>query len=667
MGRKRQNQANGFKSGHIKYHEVCQKPSPASFSGPENTSPAPGMYKRMEMEDFHDNVHDRDGMMFKTDPDNQPLIDIRILRPRPAFSVYADPRVQACLEKSSRPDMETMRLFHPKKLENLFNQAYQQHRETSPGCLGDLLMDECAEIKKGLCYKERLKCSVCGFTSKRVSLYQDVPSSTRGAKAAAPNVGMQIGLSHTPAGNADLAHILNAAGVPAPARSGMQQSSNRVMDILVDINTSDMEAIRGDIRQNNVNKGLPLNTPIRVEGDAQYNNPLRGGGRTPFQPGTQAWYTLSENETKSKKIIGVQVTNKLCRKCGGKQTQNSNVDCINCSANVPMDHTIGDERHMVVGCLSTVMPDTDIIYVTTDQDSQSFSGFQSTAKDMGKTPPEKLNDTHHLSKSLRRAINKETFSANMFPKTNIKNMTKDKWLNRFAIDLSQRCQAEYAASLSKYGSETNVNIAHLSYVTDAIILCFQGYHTLCDKHSLVCSGRGSKLLRCEQNKTVLLTMTVDDQKKIRSLIGTRLGRSAIIKTRLGTNTQKSEAINSAYMRSVPKSKTFTRNVYGRINSRIHLLNNGRCLSTIRKANILGIKMYGGSRVVRQLCYQQKKVSYDKKRQENIKYQSQRSRSISLKYALHRQKMFNNVKTYSKGMLDPERLRKPDHTYGKCRT
>ena len=71
----------------------------------------------MEMDYFHDSVHHRDGMIFQTDPDNQPLLDIRILRPRPARRLDDDPRVKACLEETSRPDMETMRL-HPKKLEN---------------------------------------------------------------------------------------------------------------------------------------------------------------------------------------------------------------------------------------------------------------------------------------------------------------------------------------------------------------------------------------------------------------------------------------------------------------------------------------------------------------------------------------------------------------------
>jgi hypothetical protein len=78
-------------------------------------------------------------------------------------------------------------------------------------------------------------------------------------------------------------------------------------------------------------------------------------------------------------------------------------------------------------------------------------------------------------------------------------------------------------------------------------------------------------------------------------------------------------------------------------------------------------MYNGTRVVRQLCSRQHKVSYDKERQAGLKYKIQRSKAISIKYALHRDKMSNDVKTYSKGMLDPQVLRKlskADHTYAK---
>ena len=61
--------------------------------------------------------------------------------------------------------------------------------------------------------------------------------------------------------------------------------------------------------------GYPRDTPTLVEGDDRYNNPLYWSrDRNPFQPATQTSYTISENVTEDKKIIGCTTRNKLCSK-----------------------------------------------------------------------------------------------------------------------------------------------------------------------------------------------------------------------------------------------------------------------------------------------------------------------------------------------------------------
>jgi hypothetical protein len=661
MGKRRQNKKNGFQTGHafLANKDATLEKIPAN---------CPLQVKRLERSEFLDNTHQDGEMIVEKDPENQPILNLKVLRPRAGYTLEENVQLQSVsVTTVERAEMELMKLFHPKKLEYLWNTSFRHHLKMSPGCDGWLLFDEKAEIKKGLCFKEQLKCSKCTFRSERVSLYQEVPSSTRGCKAAAPNLGTQVGLSHTPAGNQDLRHIFNAAGIAAPARSGMQSLSDKVLDAIINVNTEDMERIRREIRMNNVRKGFTMDTPIMIEGDAQYNNALwSGGGKTPFQPATQAVYTISENETKSKKIIALHVTNKLCGKCGGKKAAGG-PECEGCSANVPADHTIGDESHMVKECLVTMGGDTEIKYMTTDQDSQSFTGLQKGMTDMGMTTvPEKLFDTIHLSKSLRRAVNKEKFSTTFFPLVN--DFPRDKIQNRFALALSKRCQAEYAASLQKFGCDTSRNINQLSYATDAILSCFQGDHALCRKYSLVCNGKGPKLLTW-RNKIVVLDMSnQEDEEKVRALIKTRLGRQALLRSRFGTNTQKSESVNSSYVRSLPKFKTFKRNAKGRLHSRAHLLNNGRCLSTVSIASHLGIKMYLHSRVVRQLHREEEHVIYDKQRQAGLTYKVQRARKIFAWYKLYSQK--TPKESYSTGMQDPTVLRKllirkrSDHTYSK---
>jgi len=57
-----------------------------------------------------------------------------------------------------------------------------------------------------------------------------------------------------------------------------------------------MAAPRKHVCDINEAHGLGRETPIRTEGNGRYNTPLRsGGGRTPFQPTTEAVYTIIEN------------------------------------------------------------------------------------------------------------------------------------------------------------------------------------------------------------------------------------------------------------------------------------------------------------------------------------------------------------------------------------
>ena len=49
--------------------------------------------------------------------------------------------------------------------------------------------------------------------------------------------------------------------------------------------------------------GYPRDTAIPVEGDGRYNNPLYWSrDKNPFQPATQASYTISENITQKQAV-----------------------------------------------------------------------------------------------------------------------------------------------------------------------------------------------------------------------------------------------------------------------------------------------------------------------------------------------------------------------------
>lgn len=144
-------------------------------------------------------------------------------------------------------------------------------------------------------------------------------------------------------------------------------------------------------------------------------------------------------------------------------------------------------------------------------------------------------------------------------------------------------------------------------------------------------------------------------------MGMRFNRQVVLKTKFGTSTQKCEAVNSAYMRSLPKSKTFQRNIFGRIHSRIHFLNNGRYRSSLLKLRALGVKFHPRGPAMLQIKREQDKVLYDRKRQKHLKYKHERSKRAQKKYSMYDNRP-EKEPTYKKRMLDPDKLVRDDHSY-----
>lgn len=76
-----------------------------------------------------------------------------------------------------------------------------------------------------------------------------------------------------------------------------------------------MRRIRAEL---NVAINTEMSPSIKFQSKhGQYNNNLYSGvGKTPFQPVTQASYTVAENVTFKKRIIAAEAINTLCSKHG---------------------------------------------------------------------------------------------------------------------------------------------------------------------------------------------------------------------------------------------------------------------------------------------------------------------------------------------------------------
>lgn len=318
------------------------------------------------------------------------------------------------------PELDSYRILHLGKTVELFNSSFKQHWKQSPKCTGSLTFDFTCEVKHGLGWQECLQCTHCEFKSQKWKLYNEVVRKSRGRRPADLNLGLQIGLNHNGLGNSGFCNILQALNIPPPCLNGMQQNSNSVGTVLIELNEADMGR-----RCNELSKLMTTsNTGLHVEGDCRYNNSLTSGfGITPFQPASQATYTLIENSTRQKQVIGVYTANKLC-KCADKIAHSAT-----CSANIDEADSIGNEEEWAYQCYKSILQkndNLDIELLTSDGDNTTIKGIQRASDEFLKSNNNNKRKiinakcVRHLGVCLKRKILKTQFSKNMFPGRNNK-------------------------------------------------------------------------------------------------------------------------------------------------------------------------------------------------------------------------------------------------------
>lgn len=153
----------------------------------------------------------------------------------------------------------------------------------------------------------------CTFRTKSTILFEEVETGLRGPNAAKPNISLWAALLDNPIMGTTLQDVFMDLNCKTQSYSGLQYNANKVGPQIVDMVREDLKRERTHLKDVLESHGFPRQTPIPVEGDERYNNPLyRSRDRKPFQPATQSTYTISENVTPDKKIIGVVAKNKLC-------------------------------------------------------------------------------------------------------------------------------------------------------------------------------------------------------------------------------------------------------------------------------------------------------------------------------------------------------------------
>lgn len=460
--------------------------------------------------------------------------------------------------------------------------------------------------------------------------------------------------------------------IAAPCISSMQRLSYQASSAIVEANEKDMQTRRMDLRNLNVTKGMDANHPICVESDCRYNNPLNsGGGRTPFQPGTQCVYTVCENNTPHKQVIGVNIKNKLCKTAQLLQKQGEPGLCPNhpghCTANISMDTSIGDEFSWCKETFDSMGKDRDplkVKYLTTDLDSRAGEALKSVASQSG-VDTVNLKCTRHLSQSQRRRVANTKWSAGMFPSKTV--IGKESMKRQFAYNMSRRCTKEFNKCYHQHEGNLIKVKRKLTYVTDAIVNCYRGNHGSCKKHSYACGGKFKNLWPISFLPHGLsLQINGQDETRLRELIGLRLGVKAVEMTKFNTNTQKCESVNRAFSRTNPKNITWSRTVSGRIHTAVHMLNSGFANSTVKRLEAVGAPLSRGTRVIQQLKTVQRRTQYYRDYKKTLKYKYSRAQSRYKLYRLH--KNVTSVKkprTYKRDCeISKVQNHSMDHSYSK---
>lgn len=591
--------------------------------------------------------------------------NMMILRPR-------GKRVQALDEYLSvgagSPESDSYRLLHNKKTAELWNTAFKDHLDKIPTCTGSLDWDYSREQKRGLAWITSLRCSTCGYKSPPHKLYQEVSSPGPGRKAAGINVALSVGRMGTSLTTEGMRGMLLTANIHPTSASSMQDTANKVGQQISRVNRRSMRDIRTKLQEENQTCGLPANTTIRAEGDARYNNSMFSAvGKTPFQAGTQVTYTLCENVTKKKRVISVFCGNKLCKVGELMRSRGESVTCPghdNCTANIPADENIGNEKRWAGQCLDELQQDSSplsLSHLTTDGDSTATLG---ASTQQGKNI-ENLKDLRHFFESQRKQTCKAPFSDKMFPggtKTARESVKK-----RFAQDLKIRCRTEYENAYQHFGGDIPKLIRAMSYSADSIVRCYSGdCGRLCRLHSFAC--RGLKKNRWSSSvlpKDFTVHMTESDETLLRECINLTLGKNNLCRIRFHTSTQKCESVNRAYLRSNSKCITYSRNFEPRIHRVIHDLNEGTGNSTIKLCEAVGAPVVKGSRAAHLLKQQESRKNYFKQRQSSKLYKSRRKYYRKLRYRLYDQKKEND---YCKSVTDPKLPKRAsahcEHSYHK---
>ena len=169
------------------------------------------------------------------------------------------------------------RFVNNKSAVELGAQAVLDHQRKHPECDGQpkLLAEE--EERRGLPVSEMMSCQKCGYKTEKTKLYSEIPhkGQRRGRRTATPNMAFQVGLQNTGIAASGARRLLTSMDTAVPSSSGLQKIENKCGQIIRDENIKNMAGKRKIVKDIHELQGFPRESPVAVEMDRQYNNPLQ--------------------------------------------------------------------------------------------------------------------------------------------------------------------------------------------------------------------------------------------------------------------------------------------------------------------------------------------------------------------------------------------------------
>ena len=470
----------------------------------------------------------------------------------------------------SQPEItNSMRLVHFAKTIEMFMWAFKHHPHSS---CKDFDLDLGQETRKGVVVAISLKCLNCNFQTQQFKLYDEVDEpNKRGPKTAVLNKAYQAALMHTAIGQQKGRLLLNALDIPVPSETGMSKLAAQVSETLADLADEGMKEKAERVKTKN-------NT-IHVSADARYNTTRIGSSRrTGLSLTSQSHTLVIENESGLSYVVGQMTQSKICPIGTALMLKGENIQCPGhkgCTATINRFDSLTERAAGQQIARDLAKSGIIITQVTTDGDGKFHLGVQ----DVTPTVVERLADTTHLAQTLLRKAKSTDWSDRMF--SGVKTKTaKGLCATNLAHDIKNRSVAVLKELHKKHRGDINAIKKESVKVINAIIVCYQGDCKSCKKLTTACAGgesgnnwmTNSSLL--QEYRIQCLQTTKGDVKLMKGILGLMLGKEALEKTKLLSNTQQNEAVNRSISVSLPKNTKFSRVLRGRLGCVLEVCNQG---------------------------------------------------------------------------------------------